>query len=166
MFGFSAAKLIVYGVIAVAVMILLGLIYTAIGNHFTAPLKLELKAAQQATETAVGANQGLQRDLATLKEQLSAQNDATDQIKGESDRRVAASEAALQAAQKRIQAMAETRSSLIAIANSKGTENGCPAVDKLLTDLANDRVRYGSGTSQPSTDLGGKSAGGSSLRIR
>lgn len=159
------AKLIIYGIIAAAALTLLGLIYAAIGNHFTAPLKLELKASQQATETAVKANTDLQASLDNLKAQLAAQNKAVSDVQARSDAMVAASAAALAQARSRASATASTIASLKLTAASKGTDNGCPAVDKLLTDLANDRVRYGPSTGQPSPGVSSQGSGNGSLRI-
>lgn len=165
MFGIDTAKLIVYGVIAVAVMILLGLIYNAIGNHFTAPLKLELKACQQATEKATNANAQLQGDLAKLREQLQAQNQQVADLEAQSQKNVAASQAAIAAAKARSASMESTIAALKQIAESKGNDNGCPAVDKLLTDLANDRVRYNGSTGQSGSGIGSQGSGNGSLRI-
>ena len=162
-------KLIVYGVIFAAAMTLLALIYNAIGNHFTAPLKVELKACQQATETATNANVSLQRDLAAQKEQIAISNKAVADLQSQSDARIARSQAAvaaaLSAAKARDSASATTIASLKATAASKGNDNGCAAVDKLLTDLANDRVRYGPSPSVVGPGTGDKSTGHDSLRI-
>ena len=166
MFGIDTAKLIFYGVIAIAAMILLGLIYNAIGNHFTAPLKVELKACQQATETAVHANAQLQSDLATLKQQVADQNKQVADIQAQSDKRVADSQAALAAAKARAASMQVTMDSLHRLALAPSIKTGCPDVDKVLTDLADDRVRYGPSLSQPSAGNGNQGAGNGSLRVR
>lgn len=160
-------KLAIYAGLAIAAMAVLAGIYAAIGNHFTAPLKVELKASQQATQTAVDANQSLQKDLAATKALVAESNIEVEAFKAQSDKRLADSKAALAAAQARTASMATTVATLKATASSpKGNDNACVAVDKLLTDLANDRVRYNGPVGVPSADASGQGSGTGALRVR
>lgn len=164
MFGIPVIKLVMYGVAALAAMIVLGMIYRAIGNHFTAPLKAELKASQQATEVATSANAQLVRDLADTKAAYAEQAKAVSDLQGESDARLKASQSALAAAKARSASMQATVDQLhmISLAPSK---TGDPDVDKVLTDLAVERVRYNGSTGVVGPGLGGKSTSDGSLRI-
>lgn len=165
MFGIPVIKLVMYGLATIAAMVVLAMIYTAIGNHFTAPLKVELKVAQQATEVATNANAGLQRDLAATKAAYAEQAAAVSDIQKQSDSRIALSQAALAAAKARTANMQATMDQLHAFALAPSSKTGCPDVDKVLTDLATERVRYGPGAGVVGPGLGGKDSGNGSLRI-